>query len=86
VVYSSPLEPSDRERSRVPQSYMRYSHLGLQFAATIALLTGGGFWLDRRWGTTPLCILIGLFLGFGAGFYHLYRAVYTMKPPQPPQT
>jgi F0F1-type ATP synthase assembly protein I len=67
---------------------MRYSHLGLQFAATIALLTGGGFWLDRRWGTTPLCIMIGLVVGFGAGFYHLYRAVYaltnTKKPPHDP--
>ena len=61
------------------QSYMQYSHLGLQFAMTIALFTGGGFWLDRKLGTTPLCLLIGLFLGFGAGFYHLYRAVFTKK-------
>lgn len=58
---------------------MRFSHLGLQFAATIALLTGGGLWLDRRWGTTPLFILIGISLGFSAGFYHLYRAVYPRK-------
>jgi F0F1-type ATP synthase assembly protein I len=62
------------------QSYMQYSHLGIQFAVTIALLTGGGVWLDRKLGTTPLFILIGLFLGFGGGFYHLYRAIYTPKP------
>ena len=61
------------------QAYLQYSHLGLQFVTTIALLTGGGFWLDRRWGTTPLFILIGLALGFGTAFYQLYRAVYTKR-------
>ena len=63
------------------QSYMRFSHLGLQFAMTIALLTGGGVWLDGRAGTMPLFTLVGLFLGFGAGFYHLYRAVFAEKKP-----
>ncbi len=70
----------DQDRAGGLQSYMRFSHLGLQFAMTIALLTGGGVWLDGRLGTMPLFTLIGLFLGFGAGFYNLYRAVYAGKP------
>jgi len=70
----------DHDPSRGLQPYLQYSHLGLQFAATIGLLLGGGLWLDRRWGTTPLFTVIGTFLGFGAGFYNLYRAVYAKRP------
>lgn len=72
------LEP-DRDEGGGLQSFVRYSHLGLQFALTIGLLTAAGVWADRKWGLMPLFTLIGLFLGFGAGFYSLYRAVYAKK-------
>jgi F0F1-type ATP synthase assembly protein I len=77
----SPVPNTDEPDPGGLQSYMRFSHLGLQFAMTIALLTGGGVWLDGKLGTMPLFTLIGLFLGFGAGFYHLYRAVFAGKKP-----
>jgi len=76
-----PDEPDQGPNKReVLQVYLRFSHLGLQFGATVALFTWGGFWLDRRLGVVPLFTVIGLSVGFGAGFYSLYRAVYTSKP------
>lgn len=33
----------------------------------------GGMWLDRLTGTNPLFLIIGLFLGLGAGVYGMIR-------------
>lgn len=48
----------------------------LQFGSTVigALIVflGGGIWLDRRLGTTPLLLLIGLAVAFVAIGYNLY--------------
>jgi len=54
----------------------RYSHLGIQLAASILLLTYGGVLLDERMGSSPIWTILGLFAGFGVGFYHLYKTIY----------
>jgi hypothetical protein len=59
-----------------PQLWLRYSHLGLQFALTVGIFTYAGIWADGRFGTSPLFVLLGVGVGFGMGFYHLYRGVY----------
>lgn len=33
----------------------------------------GGQWLDRRWGTSPLLLLLGLALGLSLGVWQLIR-------------
>ncbi len=56
--------------------YVRYLHLAfsLGVAMTLTMLLGifGGDWLDRRLSTSPLFLLLGIFLGIGAGFYNLW--------------
>jgi F0F1-type ATP synthase assembly protein I len=47
--------------------------LGLQFAASILFFLFVGHWGDGRLGTRPLLLLVGAFVGAGAGFYSLYR-------------
>jgi F0F1-type ATP synthase assembly protein I len=49
--------------------------LGFQFAAVILLAVLAGQWADRRFGSDPWGVLIGAFLGFGAGFFSIYRTV-----------
>ncbi len=48
----------------------------LQFGSTVigalVVFLGGGIWLDRRLGTAPLLLLIGLALAFVAIGYNLY--------------
>ena len=56
--------------------YLRYSHLGTQFLLAIGLPIALGIWLDRKWGTKALFTLLGLVLGFTAGIYSLYGALY----------
>jgi F0F1-type ATP synthase assembly protein I len=48
---------------------------GVEFAATVALLTLGGYWLDGYTNTVPLWTLLGLGLGFAGALYRLIRQV-----------
>jgi F0F1-type ATP synthase assembly protein I len=50
-----------------------FAGLGLQFV--IAMLGGlyAGQWLDRKLGTAPWFLLIGVFTGAGLSFYSMYR-------------
>lgn len=77
---SDPRKPAGR---RVAVDFGRYAGLGLQYALTIALLAGIGWWLDTRWETTPWCLVVGAVLGSVAGFFNLVRAVPSSKPPRP---
>jgi ATP synthase protein I len=60
------------ERSRTSEAG-QYLGVGFQFAAAIVLFLFGGRWLDARLGTEPWFLLIGVFVGAGAGFYSLYH-------------
>ena len=53
----------------------KYAGLGLQFAASILLFLYGGQWLDRKLGTAPVFLLLGVFTGAGAAFYSMYRSL-----------
>ncbi len=44
----------------------------LQFGISIILFTLIGSWLDRKFGTSPVLLLVGMGLGAGAGFYSMY--------------
>jgi F0F1-type ATP synthase assembly protein I len=50
-----------------------FAGVGLQFAISIVLFLFLGQWLDRKFGTSPVFLLAGVFLGGGAAFYSMYR-------------
>ena len=50
----------------------QYMGLGLTWALAVLLFLGIGAWLDSRLGTGPLLLIVGAFVGAGAGFYSLY--------------
>jgi F0F1-type ATP synthase assembly protein I len=50
-----------------------YLGTGLAFAASILVFLYLGQWVDRKLGTAPLFLVIGVFIGAGAGFYSLYK-------------
>lgn len=51
----------------------RHAGYGITIAASAALFAWVGTLLDDRLGTRPLFVILGAFLGFGAGFYNMYR-------------
>jgi len=50
-----------------------FAGAGIQFAVSLVIFLFGGQWVDRRFGTSPVFVLIGVLVGGGASFYSMYR-------------
>lgn len=66
--------PGD-DRKRVERQYLRFAGVGVQYAATILVLTLLGIWLDGRAGTAPLFTVVFLLLAFVGATWSLVRQV-----------
>lgn len=53
--------------------------LGFGIAISLAVLVGGGVWLDIRFNSAPLWTLVGLALGLIAAGYQLYELVLVSR-------
>jgi F0F1-type ATP synthase assembly protein I len=62
-------------------SWLRYSHLGIQFCLTFGLFVLLGTWADDKLNASPWLTVAGVFLGMGAATYLLVRQ--TSSPPKP---
>ena len=56
-----------------------YAGFGLQFAISILVFLWIGQWLDKRFGTSPIFLLIFVFVGGGGAFYSIYRKLMAMQ-------
>lgn len=52
-----------------------FAGLGFQFAVAIVLFVLLGQWIDKKLETSPVFLLIGVFVGGSAAFYNLYRKI-----------
>lgn len=57
------------------RSAQPYIDAAWQLAGSMVVLTLGGVWLDRKFGTSPLWVLVGALLGIGVGMYSFLRRV-----------
>lgn len=76
---------SAEEEERLRRTRLRLIGLSLQIGFTIVgafvIFLLGGIWLDRRFGTSPIFLLIGMVLAFIAIGYNLYEiATIGYKP------
>ncbi len=69
---------SKRGWDRALRDSGQYLGLGLSLAVCVLLGVGGGYWLDRRLGTSPWLLLLGGVFGMVAAGYQLYKAM--MRP------
>lgn len=69
--------PDHRERRRRPSAVGSLAGDAYQGAleAVMAVLVGVGigYWVDRRWGTTPIGVITGVVIGFAAMVLRLLR-------------
>jgi F0F1-type ATP synthase assembly protein I len=80
-----PVTPPNDEPGHVERSYLRFAGVGIEFAATIAILTLFGIWVDGRLGTSPLFAIVLLLVGFAAATANLIRTVLgSDEPPNKP--
>lgn len=55
-------------------SWVRFSGIGIEFAAAVVGFTLFGYWIDKRYDSSPWGVLIGVMLGLVGGTYNLVRA------------
>ena len=69
----------DPHRSTEPRSGelnpSNFAGAGLQFAVSIVAFLLLGQWADRKLGTAPVFLLIGVFIGGAGAFYSMYRKI-----------
>lgn len=65
--------PDDKQHQ---SSWVRYAGLGVELAAAVGGLSLLGYWLDRRYGTSPWGLLICFAIGLVGGMYNFIRAAY----------
>ncbi len=73
----APWEPGE-ERTQTSQMGEMMG-VGIQIAGSIVVFLLVGRWLDVWLGTTPWLLILGVFVGAGAGFYSMYRQL-VIKP------
>jgi F0F1-type ATP synthase assembly protein I len=72
-------ESKGKLEPRTSASGGEYAGLGLQFAASILVFLYAGQWLDKRLGTAPWLMILGVFTGAGASFYSMYRKLMAIQ-------
>lgn len=69
-------QPPGRDSgSGAMKSAQPYIDAAWQLAGSMVVLTLAGVWLDRKFDTSPLWVLVGALLGIGAGMYSFLRRV-----------
>ena len=71
-------QPTPEPGKRPPTGGVPASELagfGVQFVVAILLFLYVGQWLDRRFGTAPWLMLVGICVGAGGSFYAMFRKV-----------
>lgn len=56
-----------------PNALGSFASAGIELGLYVALLTLGGWWLDKKFGTSPALVLVGAALGVTAGMYRMFR-------------
>jgi len=57
------------------QAALRFIGVGWFIGICIVLGVWGGLWLDNKFGTTPIFIIVGLLVGLTIAFYGVYRMI-----------
>lgn len=52
---------------------LRFIGVGWFVGVSILLGVWGGHWLDEKFGTSPVLVIVGLILGLVVAFYGVYR-------------
>lgn len=69
----------DDDRTSLYQTFGLFLGLGTQLVILVILGAFGGQFLDEKFGTTPLFLLLGIIFGFGLGVYNLYQILKRRK-------
>lgn len=77
-----PLDGRSEDKARQSQqellSWHRLAGVGIEFIVAFGLFAWLGWWLDKKFGTTPWLLIVGCALGFSSGLWSLIKAARKM--------
>ncbi len=73
------MNKDKQNRANIIKELAPYMTLGLDFAITIGLFALLGYWLDGKYNTTPMWILILSLFGIVVAFYKFFKVVLRKK-------
>jgi hypothetical protein len=65
----------DPEAQKALRSAGRLGTLGMEISALIIGFLLGGYWLDKKLGSSPYLTLAGVFMGAFGSFWAVYQAI-----------
>lgn len=68
-----------RHKKPAPNIFLRYSHLGLEFAGIFGVFFYLGYQADRLWATSPWLTIVGAILGFVSAMLRLVRVAQELE-------
>lgn len=72
-------DPGETGPDRSGTTWLRYTHLGIQYCLTLLLCVLAGQWLDERAQTQPWLTIVGALLGFGAATWLIVSATQRIR-------
>jgi Uncharacterized protein conserved in bacteria len=77
---TEPVRPDHQHQNAgKPLSASGFAGAGIQLAVALVVFVLAGNWLDNRLGTSPVFVLVGVFIGGGAAFFSFYRRISTAQ-------
>ena len=67
------------DQQRMMRIAGRYSAIGIEMCAAVGFGTWGGWWVDKKLGTTPWLMWFGIVVGFGAAVKTVQRVIRDFK-------
>lgn len=75
------MDKSDKKNKvNLTNDYVKFTGLGIQIAASLLISLYGGLWLDEKFESEPLFLLIGVFFGMFAGIWTVIKTTTNNKP------
>ena len=68
-------EPDDKKETKFSHQYYAF---GIQMAVSFAFYMLGGYWLDKKFSTLPLFLLIGILFG-SISLVYFMRKLYRQE-------
>jgi F0F1-type ATP synthase assembly protein I len=59
------------------KNWLAYSGMAFEMFGTIGIFTALGWFLDKKLHTSPVLVIIFLFLGLTGAFYRIYKQLNT---------
>ena len=70
---------SEKSNRRKGPSPAVFAGAGFELAGCILLGLFAGQWIDKKLGTAPWLLILGVFIGAAAGIFNMYRTLTTAE-------